>query len=185
MADSEEDLDWDCSLLTYACSTSKPVTNDAVEYGRPLELSDLNHIQYGHDNSAKLEATFGKPNRIVPISHLQDLWVYRDRDGQRATFVLENPSGKVLSSALLLRDSDPIHDLQSAKSYFRDTKFSIQDEGWVARHELSSESSYIDWESGITLDVNKTNQTVMMVGFGIPKNFPAGDPRNRNLGSSR
>jgi hypothetical protein len=162
------------SAILAGCSATLPVKNPEILQLNEITLSSLEKLHFNQDNSGRIESIFGVPNKIVTISNTQNLWVYNDKDGQRATFVVDSKSGVVLSGTLLLKNSDPLHDLKYALTYFESSKFSIKGEGWIANHELSSDVSYIDPNSGVSLAVNQSTKTVSMIGLSELSRTPAG-----------
>ena len=155
-------------LVLFGCSTPNLSKGPDAPLIRQIVLSDLTLFNFGKDPAGSVEAKLGRPNNIVAVSSALDLWIYDDQSGQRATIFVDHVLGKILSATLLLRDSEPLAELDAAKSYFKGSKFLVQDAPWIARHERSSDATYLDSASGISLTVNKSNHTVSMIGLTEP-----------------
>ncbi len=138
---------------------------------KDISLSTVEQLDMGKTSSSVLEASFGKPGRIVPLSAREEIWVYLESrfetPVQKASFVIDKATHLILTATWIPGVGDSLQNRQKALEHFKDASFIAKDVGLVAGHEYSSDVTYADAHSGVSLRTNSVNQTVSAISFGI------------------
>jgi hypothetical protein len=157
-------------LFVFSLSACSTATLNASR--RPIDLATLERLPPGRTTVRELKSTLGDPAETIATSAEEESWVYNEPHGesdwQRASFTVDRKSGIILTSILVLNETDQINTLDQAIRYFSGSSFVIKDEGWINSHWYSDNVFYSDPVHGIAMTVRKSHKDVSDIGFFMP-----------------
>jgi hypothetical protein len=153
-------------LFAYGCMTASKQPGSTTP-----DLAGIERLTMGKSSVSELKSAFGAPDRIVPLSPSEDIWVYLDHEAQdptiqKATFVVGKEQAVILTATWIPGQSDPMHEQRMALKHFKDSSFSIKSVEQVSHHPISDEMTYDDPQNGVSFRTTPSSQTVSAISFG-------------------
>ena len=142
-----------------------------------IELTKIEHLQMGSTTSSELTKSFGKPDRVIPLSASDEMWVYLDRQEknpyQRASFVIESKTHIILTAAWIPGSNDALRESDAALDHFNGkNSFEVRPLPLIAKHEISNELIYFNPKNGVSLRVNEAAHSTSVIGFELASATP-------------
>lgn len=151
------------SLIFISCSSINK--NSVVQ---PLTFERMSSIKLQASTEQDVVQLLGEPNaRNLDQDHYTLQYKESRHGWQRASLTFSSKDNKVLGFVWIPLENEKENDLSFLKKAFNGTNF-IEVPGEDSPHALSSEVSYIDVKSGITILYNTQGRFVEAIARYVP-----------------